>query len=198
MDQRLPAPIHAAWTPRACCLLLCMAASMPLLAADTSAAGAAALKVLLDSEDRSRQDGSASEAPPQAAASGAPPARAAAVRASPARGNGTLLSTGARSTVQVPKTETLESVIRRTLPDLPLKDTVVRSAFIQLNPQAFPVRSVTVIRAGSVLQVPNADDLRATAMRGSPSAQALFLGGGMADAPREVTAEEKRQWVRFP
>jgi len=101
--------------------------------------------------------------------------------------------------VQIQNTETLDSVIRRTLPELPLKDAVIRSAYIQLNPRAFPVRTVTVIGAGTVLQVPNADDLRAAAMRDSPSAQALFVGGGgMPEVPREVTAEEKRQWVRFP
>ena len=200
MNYRTLPAVRGVWVAHACGMLLCAATAVPALAADSSAAGAAALKVLLDSEDRARHS-SASDAdrPPAAPAAAPQAARPATARPAPARSNSNLLSTGARSTVQVPKTETLESVIQRTLPDLPLKETVIRSAFMQLNPHAFPVRSVTVIRAGSVLQVPNADDLRAAAMRDSPSAQALFLGGGgMADAPREVTAEDKRQWVRFP
>lgn len=176
-------------------------------AADSSAAGAAALKVLLDSEDRAKSTPAAADAEPAngtagasaAGTSSAATASRPAPRSAPVRpASAMALSTGARSTVQVSRTETLESVIRRSMPELPLKDTVVRQAFMQLNPQAFPVRNVTVIRAGTVLQVPNADDLRAVAMRESPSAVSLFLGNSFTQAPREVTPEEKRQWVRYP
>ena len=140
MNERTLLPLRAVWLAHAYGALLYAAIALPAAAADSSAAGAAALKVLLDSEDRTRQNGAAdADRPPAPQAVAPQAARPAPTRPSPARGNGNLLSTGARSTVQVPKTETLESVIRRTLPDLPLKDTVIRSAFMQLNPQAFQI-----------------------------------------------------------
>lgn len=193
---------RSADTPRALVALLLLSAISAHLgvarAADSSAAGAAALKILLELEDHDKQS-QASAAGPRTSPADPGASRPTRRNAPMPPASAIMLSTGVHTTVQVSRTETLESVIRRSVPQLPLKDSVVRQAFIQLNPQAFPVRNVTVIRAGTVLRVPNTDDLRTVAIRESPSAASLFLGNSLPqEAPLEETREEKRQWVRFP
>ena len=76
--------------------------------------------------------------------------------------------------------------------DSPLRVELLRKAFIQLNPQAFPGGQASRLRADQLLQVPDAQQLlRAVAM---PLLEAT-------EAPRvaaPVSAQEQRRWVRFP
>ncbi|NBQ87296.1 MAG: hypothetical protein EBU07_07415, partial [Betaproteobacteria bacterium] len=88
MNYRTLPAVRGVWVAHACGMLLCAATAVPALAADSSAAGAAALKVLLDSEDRARHS-SASDADRPAAAPQA--ARPATARPAPARSNSNLL-----------------------------------------------------------------------------------------------------------
>jgi pilus assembly protein FimV len=88
--------------------------------------------------------------------------------------------------------ESLDKVIQKTMADSPLRIELLRKAFIQLNPQAFPGGQATRLRADQVLQVPDAQQLlRAVAM---PLLE-------VTEAPRvapPVSAQEQRRWVRFP
>ena len=88
--------------------------------------------------------------------------------------------------------ETLDKIIQKTMADSPLRVELLRKAFIQLNPQAFPGGQVSRLRADQLLQVPDALQLlRAVAM---PLLE-------VNEAPRvaaPVSAQEQRRWVRFP
>lgn len=91
--------------------------------------------------------------------------------------------------------ESLDRVIKKTLADSPLKIELVRQAFVQLNPQAFPDGRVARLKAGTVLQVPDsAQLLRQVLLPVLEGAEAAAVArNGMPQA-----ADDKRRWVRFP
>ena len=92
--------------------------------------------------------------------------------------------------------EGLDRVIQKTMADSPLKVELIRQAFIQLNPQAFPDGRAVRLRAGTVLQVPDAAQLLRSVLlpvlEGAEAA-AVARNGIIPQA-----ADEKRRWVRFP
>lgn len=101
--------------------------------------------------------------------------------------------------VTVQRGETLDRVIRRSLPGLPLHPDFLRQAFVKLNPQAFPLGTPHLVRAGAVLQVPGMADLRALMLAQHPQAAGLLQATDMAEnSPNGHAASDKRRWVRFP
>jgi Tfp pilus assembly protein FimV len=91
--------------------------------------------------------------------------------------------------------DTLDKVIRKTMPDSPLRVEILRNAFVQQNPQAFTKSPPRALMAGVVLNVPNHDDLlrsHMTSGRASGSGGA-YRGGGYSSADLE-----RKNWVRFP
>ena len=92
----------------------------------------------------------------------------------------------------VKRGETLDKIIQKTMADSPLRVELLRKAFIQLNPQAFPGGQASRMRADQLLQVPDALQLlRAVAMP--------ILEVTEASRPATpVSAQEQRRWVRFP
>jgi Tfp pilus assembly protein FimV len=150
----------------------------PALAADHAATSASALKVLL---------GPAAPVPVQAMAG------RAGVSAS-------LDKPGQASQVQtitVQRGETLDRVIRRALPHLPLHADFLRHAFVSVNPQAFPSGSGHLLRTGSTLQVPSMATLRQMMVQQNPAAAAFFEVEAV-DTTAAQSTDEKRGWVRFP
>lgn len=103
------------------------------------------------------------------------------------------LSSGRSHTVAAG--ESLDRVIQKTMADSPLKTELIRQAFVQLNPQAFPGGRVVRLKAGSVLQVPDAAQLLRNALlpalEGAEAAAVVRSGTPQA-------ADERRRWVRFP
>jgi Tfp pilus assembly protein FimV len=94
-------------------------------------------------------------------------------------------------TYTVKRGETLDKIIQKTMADSPLRIELLRKAFIQLNPQAFPGGQASRMRADQLLQVPDALQLlRAVAM------PQLEITETSRAAP--VSAQEQRRWVRFP
>lgn len=110
---------------------------------------------------------------------------------------GTASGQGTSTTVQ--RGETLDRVIRRTLPDVPLHPDFLRKAFVSLNPQVFPTGSVHLMRAGSTLQVPSMAALRQMMVQQNPATAALFETDPSNPAALSTSsAQDKRRWVRFP
>lgn len=152
-------------------------------AAETSASAAAALKVLAmplgDTPGpigMPHTPGHASAASPEAY-SPAPP--------------------GQRITVQ--KGESIDAVIRRGLPGLPLKDDFMRLALAQANPKIFPRGQTYPVRPGTVLTLPSHEALRQLIVSRHPEATALFqVPQAVHTAPDEAPGPDKRRWVRFP
>ena len=103
--------------------------------------------------------------------------------------------------------ETLDAVVRRTLSHLPIKDTVLRAAFVELNPTAFVNGSVHRLRAGSELVVPSPEDVRRLMLRDagvSPAqvapatAPAAATAQSSARADPETEPPDTRHWIRYP
>jgi pilus assembly protein FimV len=95
-------------------------------------------------------------------------------------------------TYTVLRGETLDKIIQKTMADSPLRVELLRKAFIQLNPQAFPGGQASRLRADQLLQVPDALQLlRAVAMP-------LLEVTEAARSAAPVSAQEQRRWVRFP
>ena len=104
----------------------------------------------------------------------------------------------AARTYQVQAGDTLDKVIRKTMPDSPLKFEILRNAFVQQNPQAFTKAPPRALMAGAVLNVPNHDDLlRSYMVPGfSPGNSGANRGGGYSTA--DMNMNERKNWVRFP
>jgi hypothetical protein len=103
-----------------------------------------------------------------------------------------------RSTYIVESGDTLDKVIRKTMPDSPLRADILRNAFVQQNPQAFTKSPPRSLMAGAVLNVPNHDDLLRTYMVPGhvPGNSGLHRGGGYSTA--DMNMSERKNWVRFP
>ena len=103
-----------------------------------------------------------------------------------------------RSTYQVVSGDTLDKVIRKTMPDSPLRVEILRNAFVQQNPQAFTKSPPRSLMAGAVLNVPNHDDLlRSYMVPGyAPGNSGAHRGGGYSTA--DMNMNERKNWVRFP
>jgi len=105
----------------------------------------------------------------------------------------------ASGTVTVQRGETLDRVIRRALPDVPLHPDFLRKAFVSLNPQAFPSGSPHQMRSGVQLKVPSLPALRQMVLSQHPGAAALFTGAE-EQAPQKAAPDpnDQRRWVRYP
>jgi hypothetical protein len=103
-----------------------------------------------------------------------------------------------RSTYQVVSGDTLDKVIRKTMPDSPLRVEILRNAFVQQNPQAFTKSPPRSLMAGAVLNVPNHDDLlRSYTVPGQAAGNSgMNRGGGYSTA--DINMSERKNWVRFP
>jgi Tfp pilus assembly protein FimV len=103
-----------------------------------------------------------------------------------------------RTTYQVVSGDTLDKVIRKTMPDSPLRVEILRNAFVQQNPQAFTKAPPRALMAGAVLNVPNHDDLlRTYTVPGHAAGNSgMQRGGGYSTA--DLNMNERKNWVRFP
>ena len=100
-----------------------------------------------------------------------------------------------RSTYKVMSGDTLDKVIRKTMPDSPLRVEVLRNAFVQQNPQAFTKSPPRALMAGVVLNVPNHDELLRSHMT---SGRASGSGGAYRGVGYSSADLESKNWVRFP
>ncbi|WP_295551137.1 hypothetical protein [Limnohabitans sp. Rim8] len=175
----------ALWLFGGCALL---SWTSPSWSADTAAA--LALKSLLGPQAAFQQSGGL---PPTSAHSGGSPAPA---------GTSDMGHAGAAmtsSTVTVQRGETLDRLIRRTLPNMPLHPDFLRKAFVSLNPQVFPTGSPNQMRAGANLQVPSMAALRQMMLSQNPELSALIQGGeGPTGHSGTTHPSDQRHWVRFP
>jgi len=101
-------------------------------------------------------------------------------------------------TYQVVAGDTLDKVIRKTMPESPLKVEILRNAFIQQNPQAFTKAPPRSLMTGTVLNVPSHDDLVRSYMVPGYAAgnSGVYRGGGYSTA--DMNMNERKNWVRFP
>jgi Tfp pilus assembly protein FimV len=162
-------------------LVLSVSLTRPAQAAETSASAAAALKVLaLPTGDGSSATGSAPTSP------GAPSSMV-----------GGMAPQGQSITVQ--KGESIDAVIRRGLPGLPLKDDFMRLALAKANPKIFPRGQTYPVRPGTVLMLPSHEALRQLIVSRHPQAADLFQATPAPSAEPDAQPQlEKRRWVRFP
>jgi len=117
---------------------------------------------------------------------------------------------GAAKTYDVVSGDTLDKVIRATMADSPLKIELLRTAFIQQNPQAFTKTPPRTLMAGSILTIPDHDNLVAMYLKSGKSAPAKNTQGYDATsmknagpgaggyATTDLNMNERKNWVRFP
>ena len=175
----------ATWLLGSCALV-----SWSSAAWSAESAGALALKALLGPQAAFQQMGGL---PPTPAHSAGGPAQASP----PALTSAASAMAGSMVTVQ--RGETLDRVIRRALPDVPLHPDVLRKAFVSLNPQVFPSGSPHQMRSGAQLKVPSMPALRQMVLSQHPGAAALFQGAE-EQAPQKAAPDpnDQRRWVRYP
>ena len=81
--------------------------------------------------------------------------------------------------------DTLNRIILSQLPDLPLRDNIVRMAIVKANPHAFKRKNPNWMYAGKTLRLPSVDDIRSVVFR-------------------DVTVEQKNytskpdSWIKYP
>ena len=119
---------------------------------------------------------------------------------------------GALKTYDVVSGDTLDKVIRATMPDSPIKIELLRTAFIQQNPQAFTKTPPRTLMAGSILTIPDHDSLVAMYLKSGKSAppknaQGSVPGSNISSgstlgaggyATTDLNMNERKNWVRFP
>lgn len=168
------------WSLCAASILLATTAlsSQAVQAADTTAAAASALKVLaLPLPD----------SPPPSGTSGAPAAAQQAVATPPPL----------PTSITVKQGESIDAVIRRGLPGLPLSSEFMRKALAMANPRIFPKGTTYPVRAGTVLQLPSHEALRQLMLAHYPHTAALFQAKPAVETDT-APGPDKRRWVRFP
>lgn len=104
----------------------------------------------------------------------------------------------APATLQTYKTasgDKLDRIIQKTMPDSPLKLELIRKAFIELNPQAFPGGHASRMLKGVELQIPNAPKLLTSHL--APISQKT-VASEKTSGSRSADFEERRHWVRYP
>ena len=128
------------------------------------------------------------------------PARAAGAQASPAVTANTENAQAVRS-YRTKAGESLDQVIKQTMPESPLRIELLRKAFVDLNGHAFVGGKASKMRSKVTLQVPDAQRL-ARAVLGSvveakvsdPAAEDASNRSG----PTSGVTQEGRRWVRYP
>jgi len=148
-------------------------------AVETSAAAASALKVLSMPLTETRGD------------------VASAVAVTGLKNTAEPNSSGMSITVQ--KGESIDAVIRRGLPRLPLKDDFLRQALAKANPKIFPRGQTYPVKPGTVLLLPSLDELRQMITVQYPE-MVMMLQKSSAESISEEAPKgpDKRHWVRFP
>ena len=109
----------------------------------------------------------------------------------------------ARKAITVDRSETVDMLIRRQYAGWPLKEEMLRKALAELNPKVLPNAANNLLKRGSTLILPTAEDLRRTLLRQYPAAADLVQGaapqaqmhdGHAASTPQAIN----RRWVRYP
>ncbi len=183
----LPLRVLAHWLIGTCAL-----ACWSTAAWSSDATAAMALQALLGPQAAFQQTGGM---PPTPAHSAGGAAHNSVRPSSTSPANATLEG----MTVTVQRGETLDRLIRRTLPNVPLHPDFLRKAFVSLNPQVFPSGSPHQMRSGASLKVPSLPALRQMMLNQYPGSAPL-LGGPQALAAEGAATEanDQRRWVRFP
>lgn len=113
----------------------------------------------------------------------------------------------ARESHVVQRSETLDMLIRRRYAGWPFKDEVFRRALADLNPSAIPNAANNLLKRGSTLVLPTADDLRRTVQQHYPKAADVVRirveveaeeASSRSAASAAAPVTDKRRWVRFP
>jgi len=107
-------------------------------------------------------------------------------------------SPSVHNTYKVEAGDTLDKVIKKTMPDSPLRVDILRNAFVQQNPQAFTKSPPRALVAGAVLNVPSHDDLLRVHMVPGQSIGSNSVQRGGSYSTADMNMNERKNWVRFP
>lgn len=128
------------------------------------------------------------------AALAAGPSQAPSPSHAPSHGHSSAASPQAARVYVTVAGDTLDRVIRKTMADSPLKDELLRQAFIAANPKAFAAGRNSRLRVGTELKLPDNHALLREILL--PLLSPTEVGSYFPPPP--TTAEERRRWVRYP
>ena len=81
--------------------------------------------------------------------------------------------------------DTVDMILQRMLPNMPVKKTILRQALVQANPHAFKRNNPNWMYAGKRLRLPGADDIH----------NVVFV---KKVNKVELKANERKTWVSYP
>ncbi len=91
--------------------------------------------------------------------------------------------------------DTIERVLKNTMPDSPLNSNVLRKALADTNPQVVTGKAGQKFKTGSVIQLPDHSVLLRNTLDNfaPPGSEASYRSGYSASDPAS-----RRHWIRYP
>ncbi len=84
--------------------------------------------------------------------------------------------------------ETLDGIIARVLPNLPLRKKILREAIVHANPHAFKRKNPNWMYANKKIKLPDGHDIK----------NVIFKGSSNKNDDQKTDREERKSWVHFP
>ncbi|MDC1143990.1 hypothetical protein OAT22_02920 [Porticoccaceae bacterium] len=84
--------------------------------------------------------------------------------------------------------ETLDGIIARTLPDLPLRKNILQQAIVLANPHAFKRKNPNWMYAGKRIKLPGAEEIH----------HVIFTQSRDKLDSAKISREERKSWVHYP
>ena len=84
--------------------------------------------------------------------------------------------------------ETLDGIIAKVLPNMPLRKKILRDAVVQANPHAFKRKNPNWMYANKKIKLPNSEDIH----------NVIFTKTSSKLDANKMAIEERKSWVSFP
>jgi hypothetical protein len=84
--------------------------------------------------------------------------------------------------------DTLDGIIARVLPDLPLRKKILRDAVVQANPHAFKRKNPNWMYANKKIKLPDTNDIH----------NVIFTGKNKLKSALKSDEQARQSWVHYP
>ncbi|MCT2529347.1 hypothetical protein N2382_00635 [SAR92 clade bacterium H921] len=84
--------------------------------------------------------------------------------------------------------DTLDGIIARVLPDLPLRKKILRDAVVQANPHAFKRKNPNWMYANKKIKLPDTNDIH----------NVIFTGKNNLKSALKSDEQARKSWVHYP
>ena len=84
--------------------------------------------------------------------------------------------------------ETLDGIIAKVLPKMPLRKKILRAAIVQANPHAFKRKNPNWMYANKKIKLPDSTDIH----------NVIFTKSSNKLNAKQLARDERKSWVSFP